>query len=155
MNNLDFTTSFTVDQSRQEVFSAISNVRGWWSLEIEGSADALNDVLTHRYGDVHHFEMKITDLTPGGRIAWRVVDNYFNFVEDQTEWKGTEIAFDIAIKGDKTEVRFTHQGLVPEYECYETCSSAWGNYINRSLHDLITTGTGHPLQRRKANNDRS
>jgi hypothetical protein len=34
-----YTTSFTVDQSPDEVFDSITNVRGWWSEEIDGSTD--------------------------------------------------------------------------------------------------------------------
>ena len=53
-------------------------------------------------------------------------------------------SFEIARKGDKTEVRFTHFGLVPAYECFNVCSDAWGKYIRGSLRDLITTGKGQP-----------
>ena len=53
--------------------------------------------------------------------------------------KGTDIE-----KGDKTEFRFTHVGLVPAIECYGDCSGAWGFYINDSLRSLITTGKGQP-----------
>lgn len=73
-----------------------------------------------------------------------MLDNYFSFTEDETEWKNTEIVFDISRTSDKTEVRFTHQGLVPEYECYDACSQGWGTYINSSLRDLIETGKGDP-----------
>jgi hypothetical protein len=41
-------------------------------------------------------------------------------------------------------VRFIHEGLVPEVECYDVCWVAWGGYITGSLRDLITTGTRQP-----------
>src|ERR1700692_85702 len=39
MKTKDYATSFTVDQTSEEAFGAIKNVRGWWSEEIEGSTD--------------------------------------------------------------------------------------------------------------------
>jgi hypothetical protein len=77
-------------------------------------------------------------------VVWEVQDNYFKFTEDKTEWKGTKIVFELARKGENTQIRFTHVGLVPEYECFEVCSNAWGTYIGGSLKSLITTGKGHP-----------
>ncbi len=65
----------------------------------------------------------------------------------QAEWKGTDIVFEITRQGDKTELRFTHVGLVPAFECYGDCSGAWGYYINDSLHSLITTGKEQPNQK--------
>jgi len=51
-------------------------------------------------------------------------------------------------KGAKTELRFTHVGLVPAIECYGKCAGAWGFYINESLRNLITTGKGDPNEKR-------
>jgi hypothetical protein len=84
------------------------------------------------------------ELVPDKRVAWLVTDNYFGFTEDKTEWKGTKVVFDIAKKGEKTEIHFTHEGLVPTYECYNVCSDAWGSYIRGSLKSLIATGKGSP-----------
>jgi NAD(P)-dependent dehydrogenase (short-subunit alcohol dehydrogenase family) len=149
MNGQNFTTTFTVDQSPAEAFAAINNVRGWWSGEIEGSTDKLGDEFTYRYKDLHYSKQKLTELIPGKKVVWRVLDSSLNFIEDRTEWKGTEITFEISKKGNKTEIRFTHVGLVPEHECYDACSDAWGSYINGSLRSLITKGKGQPNKMEK------
>lgn len=144
MKDHNYTASFTVDKSPDEAFQAIKNVRGWWSEEIEGPTDAVGDVFDYHYKDVHRCTMKMTEAVPGKRLAWLVTDNYFSFTEDKAEWKSTKLVFDIARKGDETEVRFTHLGLVPEYECFDVCSDAWGGYIKGSLKGLIANGKGDP-----------
>jgi uncharacterized protein YndB with AHSA1/START domain len=144
MNDRNYTTSFTIDQTSEEVFNAINNVRGWWSEEIEGRTDKLGEEFKYHFKDVHRCTMKITELVPGEKVVWLVLDNYFSFTKDKNEWKGTVITFEILKKGGKTEVRFTHIGLVPEYECYNACSDGWSTYLNGSLRDLITTGKGKP-----------
>jgi hypothetical protein len=88
--------------------------------------------------------MKLIEISPQKRVAWLVVDNYFNFTKDKSEWKGTKIVFDVSRKDNVTEIRFTHEGLVPEYECFNICSKAWGSYINGSLRNLTMTGKGQP-----------
>jgi hypothetical protein len=145
-----FTTTITVDRTPEEAFAAIKDVRGWWSGEIEGNTERLGDEFTYRYEDLHLSKQRITESVPGKRIAWEVVDGYLGFVQDKTEWQGTVITFDISKNGDQTEIRFTHQGLVPEFECFDNCSNAWGFYINSSLCGLITAGKGEPNQNASA-----
>jgi hypothetical protein len=133
-----------VDQSLEEVFNAVTNARGWWSEEIEGSTDELNAEFFYHHKDVHLAKMKIVELVPNEKVEWFVKDNYFSFIEDKTEWKGTKIVFEISKKDNKTQLVFTHHGLVPEYECYAICEDAWTSYIQGSLKNLITTGKGLP-----------
>ena len=144
MKSQNYSTTFTVDQTPEEAFAAINNVRDWWSGNIEGSTNKLGEEWTYRYKDIHYSKQKITEIIPGRKVAWLVLDSYLNFIEDKTEWNGTRITFEIAKKGDKTEVRFDHLGLTPEVECYEACSNAWGGYVNGSLRNLITKGKGQP-----------
>jgi hypothetical protein len=144
MSDQSFTTTFSVDQTPKEAFDAINNVRGWWSEDVDGGTGRLGDQFTYRYEDVHHCTIRVTEAIPHRKVSWLVVDNYFDFIEDKTEWKGTTIGFEISARGDQTEIRFTHRGLVPEYECFDVCSNAWGFYINGSLRSLITTGKGQP-----------
>ncbi|MBB5857920.1 SRPBCC domain-containing protein [Amycolatopsis umgeniensis] len=138
-----FTTSFTVDQTPQEVFDAFTDVRRWWSEEIESDGDEFE----YHNEEIHRCRMRITESVPGRKISWLVLENHFDFISDETEWVGTTITFEIGEKDGKTEAHFTHHGLVPEYECFEVCRKAWTFYIGTSLRDLIVTGEGQPNRR--------
>lgn len=140
----DFTTTISVDQTPEEVFKSVNNVRGWWSEEVEGDTDKLNAVFNYHYEDVHRTKMKILEFVPNEKVVWLVMENYFKFTNDKTEWTNTKISFEISQQEKRTQLRFTHIGLVPEYECFEICQDAWTNYIQSSLYNLITTGKGLP-----------
>lgn len=139
-----YTATITVDRTAQQAFDAINDVRGWWSREVAGVPDQVDAEFQYHYRDVHRCTLRVTELRPGRKVAWRVVDNYFDFVADQDEWKGTEIVFDISDTDTGAQVRFTHVGLAPQFECYDICSNAWSGYLTGSLHDLILTGQGQP-----------
>ena len=147
MKTNDYSIAFVVDRSPAEVFDAVTNVRGWWSGEIDGRTDALGAEFTYRYRDLHRSTQRITEWVPGQKVVWRVLDGHLGFVRDKAEWTGTDIVFEIARKGDQTELRFTHVGLVPAFECYGDCSGAWAFYIDDSLRSLITTGKGLPNEK--------
>jgi len=140
MADQNYTATLLVEQTPEEVFDAINNVRGWWSGEIEGDTDKLGAEFTYRYKDVHRSRQRVTESVPGRRVVWHVLEARLAFVKDKGEWKDTDIVFDISRKGGKTEVRFTHKGLVKAFECYDTCSNAWGALITGNLRGLITTG---------------
>src|SRR5512146_1186670 len=117
MTDNNLTHTITVDQTPDAVFAAINNVRGWWS-------EKLGEEFTYRYGNLHYSKQKIVELVPGKKVVWLVVDSKLSFVEDQTEWNGTKITFEISKQGDKTQVRFTHVGLRPNHACFSKCSDA-------------------------------
>lgn len=144
MKKQDFTTSFKVEQSPDDVFKAINNVRGWWSGEVDGKSDRLGAEFTYRYKNMHKSTQKVTEFVPGKKVVWHVTDAELSFVKDKKEWIGTDIVFEIARDGRQTEVRFTHVGLVPAFECYGGCSGAWGALVGANLRKLIATGQNQP-----------
>lgn len=141
----NFTTTFFTDKSPKEVFAAINDVRGWWHGEIEGNTEKLNEEFTYRMKDEHFSKQKITELIPNEKVAWLVTDSKHTFTHNQSEWTGTKIVFEITEINNKTQVRFTHFGLIPAFECYGNCSNAWEKLIQQSLFSLITTGKGVPV----------
>jgi hypothetical protein len=136
MSENSYSTSFVVDQSPAEVFAAVNDVRGWWTGDVEGDTDRLGAEFTYRYEPLHRSRQRITELSPE-RIVWNVVDAELTFVADPAEWKGTDIIFEIIPEAGRTELRFTHAGLVSGFECYDDCSKAWGYYIGESLRKHI------------------
>lgn len=144
MESKKYTSVILVDQSPETVFNAITNFRAWWSAEIEGKTDTLNETFFYHYKDVHLCRLQLIEMVPHQRLVYKVLDNEFSFVQDKTEWINSKFIFEISMEAGKTKLRFTHEGLTPEDECYEVCKDAWSGYIQGSLHSLITTGKGKP-----------
>jgi hypothetical protein len=144
MKTPDYSLTFTVDQTPEQAFAAINDVRSWWSGEVEGDTAKPGSEFSYRVPGIHYSRQKITESVPGQKIVWHVTQAQLDFVQDKQEWKGTDIVFEIAAKDGKTEVRFTHRGLASDFACYQNCSTAWGMLVNGNLRRRITTGEPQP-----------
>lgn len=140
MEAKDFTTTILVDQTAQEVFNAINQPQNWWSGEFTGSAEKLDNEFTYRYKDMHYSKQRVAEMIPGKKVVWLVTESALNFIEDKSEWTGTKIIFEMDEQDGKTRLRFTHEGITPEVECYNACSPAWTSLIQQSLFNYIITG---------------
>ncbi|MBI3134227.1 MAG: SRPBCC domain-containing protein [Bacteroidetes bacterium] len=149
MKKQDYSISITVNATAQEAFNCINNVTNWWTENLEGNSQKLNDEFTVRFGEVHVSTQKLVEVIPNQKVVWLVTDSALNFVKNKQEWTGTKVIFEIFEHDHKTQVRFTQQGLVPELECFKDCSTVWGEYIQQSLLPLINTGKGKPTPRAK------
>jgi hypothetical protein len=139
-----YSTTFTVEQSPDVVYAAILDTPAWWTGQITGSTDSVGAEFTYDHPPQHHSVQLVLELVPSRRVVWRVIESDLAFPLDPGEWTGTEIVFEIAATAKGTELRFTHQGLLPEFECFGSCSSAWMHYINASLRSVISTGQAVP-----------
>jgi uncharacterized protein YndB with AHSA1/START domain len=151
MSQQSYTTTLSVGATPDEAFAAINDVRGWWSQDVDGSTDTAGAAFAYagnRDGaNVHRAQIRVTELVPGERVVWQVLDNWMSFIDDQAEWKDTRIVFEISPTADGSQIRFTHVGLVPAYECYDVCFDAWTFFLQDSLRSLIDTGRGTPMER--------
>jgi hypothetical protein len=142
MAKTDFTTTILVDETPKEAFDAINNVKAWWQGEIKGKSAKLNDEFSYRMEDFHYSKQKLVEFVPNKKVVWLITNSKLTFTKDKSEWTGTKIIFAISKVKNKTQVRFTHSGLVPKFECYGDCSNAWTQLVGKSLFSLITTGKG-------------
>jgi len=150
MSKQDFTVTFSVDQTPEEVFAAINDVRSWWTGEIDGPTDVLGAEFTYRYQNIHRTTHKITELVPASRVVWHVTKSHLPSFANPQEWDGTDIVFDIAKNGGRTDVRFTHVGLAPAIECYDRCSRAWSFFITDALKKRVVAGERVPSAQSQA-----
>ena len=140
----NFTCTLNTHRSPQEVWDAVCVVPGWWAPDFRGASKALNDEFEARFGDVHYSKQRVVELEPAKRIVWLVTDSRLSFLEDEREWNGTRIVFDISEADGYTQLRLTHEGLQPQVECYDACTDAWSRYLEFSLQRLLDTGKGQP-----------
>jgi hypothetical protein len=143
MKNQDFTTAIMVKQSPADVFPILLNVRAWWSglygESFEGNSEKVGDEFSFRAGGgAHYTKQKMVELVPGKKVVWLVTESNLSFVDTTDKWSGTRISFEISKEGDKTKIVFRHIGLVPEFECYDSCAPAWTQYVQEQLLHVLT-----------------
>ena len=143
MNQQDYHRSISVNKSAKEAFNAIRHVSEFWTKNLDGSSENLNDVFTVHFGETF-VDMKIVEYVPDQKIVWLVTDCYLGWLSDKTEWNNTKIVWEVFNINGSTTVSLTHLGLVPEVECYETCVKGWDFYLKESLYKLITENAGVP-----------
>lgn len=138
--------SIEVTAKPQEVFDYVNDVANWWvrevvgtSTEFEGKSSKLDDEFILRHGDNHYSKHKLIEIIPDKKIVWLVTDSRLNWIKgNKQEWTGTKMIFEIIPKEQKTVLVFTHEGLVPQLECYGHCVNFWERVIKEWLFNFMT-----------------
>lgn len=147
MKNQDYSITISANITARDAFKRINSVSKWWTENLEGRSQKLNDEFSVRFGDIHYSKQRLIEVIPEKKIVWLVTDSNLSWLKDKNEWTNTKISFEITNKDNKTQIEFTHLGLVPGIECFIACSNAWSQYIHQSLLSLLTTGKGQPDHR--------
>jgi len=83
MKKQDYTVSIKVNATIQEAFENINSVTKWWTENVEGSSQKLNDEFEVRFGDVHYSKQKLVEFVPDKKVVWLVTDSKLNFIKDK------------------------------------------------------------------------
>ncbi len=144
MQPQDYHRTMTTGIPPEEAYTKISCVDEWWSTHVEGSFAKLGDVFTVHFKNGDRYTIHIDELVPGKKILWNVIDAEQTWHEERKEWVGTKILWEIAPEKNGSKVGLTHLGLIPEFECYDTCTMGWDWLMQKSITNLLIEGKGLP-----------
>jgi hypothetical protein len=145
MSKKDIHCKLTVSKAAPEVFEKICRIHHWWTVDVQGEAGLRNGRFTARFGE-NHVTMEVMEWAPSSRMVWLVRSCYWSFLDDRTAWVGSMLAWEIAPRGDLTQVSMTHSGLPYGTKGYAICSEGWGLYVGNSLRGYINRGAGTPFK---------
>lgn len=129
MDKKDYTVTIEVAQTPAEVFNCINDVSKRWTKDVanltDGKSANLNDEFSITHPGMHYSKQKVVEFIPNKKVVWLVTESKLDWLEkDKAEWTGTKMIFELTFNGYKTIIHFTHEGLVPEKECYDKVSNA-------------------------------
>jgi hypothetical protein len=138
-NDQSYSAIIEVPLSPQEVFMHVNDVSNWWSKDFKGQSTKLNDEFVIEHPGAHYSKHQLTEVIPNQKVVWLVTESHLNWLEkNKDEWTNTKMIFEIIHKGDTTVLKFTHEGLVPELECYARCTKGWDMVIKEWLYKKMS-----------------
>ncbi len=147
MKKQDYTATIAVNTTTTTAFKNVANMAAWWTENIDGNTDELNGAFTVHFGETF-VSFETIELVPDQKIVWLVTDCYLPWLSDKKEWNGTQLVVEVTGENSLTTINFTHEGLVPQVECYDGCVKGWDQYFKDSLNKLLTEGEGLPQKKK-------
>ncbi len=121
----------------------------WWTTTGGRRFDQIGDRIRFTFPPlVSYWTFEARVLTPGKRVELECVEAYHEMSEQPEaptdEWLGSRLIFEIAARGETTDIRFTHEGLTRALACYGACEQGWDRFFVDSLAAYLNTGLGKP-----------
>jgi uncharacterized protein YndB with AHSA1/START domain len=142
-----YSTEILISAKPESVYEAITkDIDKWWT-ELSNQALQVGDQLVVRFEKTTSWEMTVSEAFQDRSLVWKVAQANHDLegITKKDEWKGTTIRWKIVEDETGSKVTLTHQGLVPELECFEICRAGWGHFLG-SLKDYLETGKGYPYR---------
>ena len=135
-----YAAKIMINHKPERIFKAISQGLGdWW-----GPQDKIIDrdgiIFKVAWGEPwYHF--KVLTYHENQEMIWECIDANQKIAGLQgveKEWVGTRIHWQLDSQGDNlTVLKFTHEGLVPDFICFDFCSASWEHFLKESLINYL------------------
>ena len=122
------------------VFNALTTQIGDWWGDQDKPAYKEGDSFTMSWGEPW-YQFKIVEFIANKKVVWECIDSkqiIGNLVGVEKEWVGTKLHWSIeSIDENEIQLTFLHEGLVPEFICYDFCSNTWDRFIKFNLKKYL------------------
>lgn len=138
----DYAKQIHINTTPEKVFDTLTTaaeVGAWWAPATGSAAQAGALQITFEGFD-DPLRVRVRQATRPSTVIWDVEGTKIF-----PEWVGTAFIFTLSPSSSGgCDLRFQHEGLHPQLECYEMCRTGWDQYVP-SLRDYVETGTGNPF----------
>lgn len=120
--------------SAERVFDAITLPGGldaWWT-DASTGAPGSGNTYELDFGPGYVWTARVTRCHPHEEFE-------LEFTEADADWTGTRVGFRLEENGDRTMVRFRHEGWPQENRHFRSSSYCWAMYL-RLLRRFVETG---------------
>jgi uncharacterized protein YndB with AHSA1/START domain len=124
----DFTSTRTFAVPAAAVLAALRTpeaISSWWAPATGSGAPGDTVEVASRSGG-RMLAMRVEPTEQAGRVTWSVLE-----ADLTTEWAGTSIVFEVEDAPGGSTLRFRHDGLTPQCECFDMCQEGWGSALDR------------------------
>ena len=138
--NVDFSIDLHIKASPVEAFLALAEDLGKWWGEMDRPVSSVQDVFTVSWGEPW-YRFKVLVFSPPTQLVWECIDAN-QIIGDmkgvEKEWVGTKLHWKIAELDTNTlNLSLIHEGLVPQFVCYDFCSTTWERFIYQHLKPYL------------------
>lgn len=138
--NKSYSTKLRAKTSETIAFEALSSKIGDWWGDQDRAVQHLGDVFKMSWGEPW-YQFKVVEYVLGKKITWECIDSK-QIIGDldgvEKEWVGTQLKWTINKLNDgEIEIQFRHEGLVPDFICYDFCSNTWDRFIEFNLKKYL------------------
>ena len=137
---MNYHNEVIVSANPEMVFEAITKKLGEWWGKTDLPVSKVGDEFTTNFGNAY-WKFRVTEYVPDAKITWKCIDGQPEF---NNEWVGTTLFWNIESSDSKTKINFMHDGLTPDFKCYDICAPTWDQFISTSLKSFVEIGKGMP-----------
>ena len=140
MASNSYATLIEMSANPEIVFNAISTKLGDWWGEQSAPIQSENTVFKVSWG-LPWYEFKVVKFEKNELMIWKCTDAH-QIIEGlegvEKEWVGTKIHWNLkAVDSNSTQLYFTHEGLVPQFVCFNFCSATWDRFLKDRLVSYV------------------